>query len=142
MKNIRKLSDIKSKFGGKYPPKDKKFISLFKKAIQGKIPYYWALIKREAINPFSDFRPKLNESLKQAYFNRLDKSDFPSLHVYEEGRKYIMSDDYRKYYFYLELDWPELPCFIIGKTTGNFTRHLTKAKAPKTLHAHIIENDK
>jgi len=141
MDNLIRLSDLKAKFGGKYPPKDKKFISLFKKAIQGKTPYHWALIKREAIKPFSNFRPKLNRTLKEAYFRRLNKSDFPSLHVYEEGGKYIMSDDYRKYYFYLELDWAELPCFIIGKTTGNFTRHLTKAKTPKTLHAHIIKEN-
>lgn len=142
MNNSIRLSDIKAKFGGRYPPKDKKFISLFKKAIQGKTPYHWALIKREAIKPFSNFRPKINKSLKKAYFNRLDKNDFPSLHVYEEGGKYIMSDDYHKYYFYLELNWTELPCFIIGKTTGDFTRHLTKAKAPKTPYAHITENDK
>lgn len=135
MKNI-KLSDIKVKFGGKYPPKDEKFISTFKKVLQGKTPYHWGLIKREAIEPFSDFKPSLKESRRQVYLKRIDKKDFPSLHVYEKGGKYIMSDDYYKYYFYLELGWPEIPCYIIGNTTGNFTRHLTKAKAPKALHIH------
>lgn len=142
MNSLIRLSDIKAKFGGKYPPKDKKFISLFKKAIQGKIPYHWALIKKEAIKPFSDYKPKIPESLRKNYLERVNKSDFPSIHVYEEGTKYIMSDDYIKYYFYLDLCWPEIPCMIIGSTTGNFTRHLTRAKAPKIPRAHIVEDDK
>lgn len=131
-----KLSDIKVKFGSGHPPKDEKFIQLYMEVVKGKLPYHWALVKKEAIQPFSDFNPALTEVHRQAYLKRLDKKDLPSLHVYEEGGKYIMSDDYYKYYFYLELGWPEIPCYIIGSTTGNFTRHLTKAKAPKTVHVH------
>ncbi|NQS88719.1 hypothetical protein HQ584_02880 [Patescibacteria group bacterium] len=134
-----KISDIKVKFGDGHSPKDEKFIQLYMEAIKGKLPYHWALVQKEAIQPFSDFKPKLTGQQKQVYLKRLDKKDFPSLHVYEEGGKYIMSDDYHKYYFYLELGWPEIPCFIIGKTTGKFTRRLTKVKTPKTVHARITK---
>lgn len=125
-----KSSDIKVKFGNGHPPKDEKFIKLYKEVIKGKSPYHWALVQKEAIQPFSDFKPELTEGDRQAYLKRLDQNDFPSLHVYKEGGKYIMSDDYHKYYFYLELGWPEIPCFIIGKTTGNSTKDLIKIKTP------------
>ena len=122
---------ITVKFGGKHPPKDEMFIALFKKVIKGEIPYYWALVKKEAIKPFSDHKPQISEELRKSYLEEIHKDKFPSVHIYEEDGKYVMSDDYGLYYLYLELGWSEIPSRIMGEPLPEATRHLTKLTPPR-----------
>ena len=119
---------ISISFEGKYAPKDQRFIDLYKQVLRGEIPYYWGLVKTKAIKPFSDFKPEITEVDKKLFFNQLAKNDFPSLHVYEQGDEFVMSDDYKKFYFYLELGWKEIPCYIIGKTSNKSVADLTEVK--------------
>ncbi len=133
-----KLSDIKVKFGGKNPPKDKKCIELFMKAHQGQIPAYWGMIDIEGIKPFSNYRPETSQAFIDNIHQKLKSGDLPSLYVYPENKLFIMSDDYNLYYIYLYSGYKKLPCFILGEPTGKYISDLTgPIKLPK-LEAEVI----
>lgn len=132
-----KSSDLTAKFGGKYQPRDDKFIEIYKKVITGEAPIVWAFIAREAIKPFSNYKPITSKELQRGYLQEIVKGNLPSIHVYEENGVYIMSDDYNLYYLYLKLNWEQIPSKIIGKTSARYTSSLTKFKPPTHLEVAL-----
>lgn len=137
MKKELKSSDLTAKFGGKYQPRDDKFIEIYKKVITGEAPIVWALVAREAIKPFSHYKPITSKELKTGYLQEIVKGSLPSIHVYEENGVYVMSDDYNLYYLYLELDWEQIPAKIIGETSAKHTNSLTRLKPPTHLEVAL-----
>lgn len=137
MKNVS-LKNIDTSFTSKDPPKDEKFIDLYKKVIQGKLPYYYALIKKEGIKPFSSFIPKLSQEYRDYFFGKLNNKQTPCIHVYQDGNHFVMSDDYNLYFFYLELGVPEFPCYVLGKPTGSFVVNSKQVEVPKAPTAEVL----
>ena len=76
------------------------------------------LLIQKKIKPFCEYKPekesfkKTKESLK----NGLIKGDPPLLHVYQDGKYLIMSDDYNAYYMYKDEEFTKVPCVIFGDT--------------------------
>lgn len=99
-------------------PQDNKFISLYKEVIQGNIPYFHALISKEFIKPFSSFHPSVTKEYEDYVFRTLAAGEVPSIHVYQEGNKFVLSDDYLLYQYYLQIGVTEFPCFCMGEPTG------------------------
>lgn len=138
---LKTISDLTVKFGGKYSPKDKEFIELYKKVIQKKIPYYFALIKKEGIVPFSDYKPTDFESIKKSIISDIKANKILPLHVYLKKGKFIMSDDYILYYAYMELGWDKLPCYVMGEPIGEYVIEKSLIPGPKlNLEARLINN--
>jgi len=67
------ISKIKVQFGDNHEPKDEKLIELFKKAYQGELLVRVALIKIEAIKPFSEFQPEIKQELLTNFENKKNK---------------------------------------------------------------------
>jgi hypothetical protein len=113
-----KLSDIKVSFGANDPPRDDKLISLLKQAYAGQLLCHQAIITWDAIKPFSDFRPKIDEVFKKYFFSQLKQNNYPPLYVYQESDKFIMSDNFSSYYLYQELKYEYVKCLVLGNPTG------------------------
>ena len=112
-KKTIKLSDIKlPKIGG--PPIDEKAVELMKLAYQDKIEVHKTLIKNEYIQPFSIYRPKEDQVFTNHYIEKINNKEFPHLYVYAMDDKFVMSDDYFAYYFYLSIGYPFMPCIVLG----------------------------
>ena len=115
MKTI-KTSDIKVSFDGENdPPKDEVLIYLLKKAYRGELLCHKAIIDWEGIKPFSDYRPKITQDFENHFLSSIKNEKHPPLYVYQDGDKFIMSDDYNLYYFYKEVGCSNVPCLIIGE---------------------------
>lgn len=140
--NKLNLKNINASFTSQDPPKDEKFIDLFKKVIQGKLPYYYALIKKEGIKPFSSFVPKLFQEYKDYVFDKLDNKQVLAIHVYQDGNQFVMSDDYNLYFFYLELGVTELPCYVLGKPIGSFVVKSNQIDAPQSPSIDVLQDKK
>lgn len=114
------ISDIKVKFGGKYPPKDEKAIELFKRAYDSELLVCIAMIKIEGIKPFSDYIPKIKGAIVRK-FQVKDKEGFPPpIYVYPENGKFIMSDDWCIYHLYLITGHRKIPCIVLGDAEGEY----------------------
>ena len=133
-------SKITVKFGGKYSPKDEKFISLYKKALTGKLKCTLAVINIKGIKQFSDYQPKISKDFKDYFTKRIEKKDYPKIHVYPEGDHFIMSDDYSSYYLYLNQGFNQILCLVMGKATGEHVH--TKSKPFKLTIPKEISADK
>lgn len=101
-------------------PIDDKLKEFLKGAYLGKFLCHTALILVEGIQPFSDYKPGISKEFRDYFHYRL-ASGFPStLYVYQEGEKFIMSDDYLAYYQYLEDGLKEVPCTVLGDPIGKY----------------------
>lgn len=112
-------SKLKANFGmPDYPEKDEKLIKLISSAQKDLVPAYKAIVDIKKIKPFCEYKPKKKDFKKQKKFivRNIAKGDPPSLHVYQEGEYFIMSDDYNSYFNYLDQGFSEVPCIIFGKT--------------------------
>lgn len=137
MKNI-KLSDIKIQFGGKFAPKDKKFIELYKKAFNEEIPVYWAMIDIEAIKPYSKYKPEPSQRIIDNTHQRLKNGKLPAIYVYSENDYFIMSDDYLLYYTYFYSGYKAIPCIVLGEPKGKSVKdQVGPIKLPK-LEVEVI----
>ena len=113
-----KISDVKVQFGGDSFPEDRKLIELLKKAYNGEQLVRMALIKFDAIHPFSDFKPRIAEEYKK-YFEKLEgKETPPPLYVYPENESFVMSDDYNAYFTYKEKGYSEVMCVLLGDSNS------------------------
>ena len=131
MKNI-KLSDIKVKFGGKYAPKDEKFMELYKKAFKEEIPVFWAMIDIEAIKPHSKFKPEPSQRSVDIIHQKLKDGKFPAIYVYPKNDYFIMSDDYTLYYKYFYSGYKAIPCIVLGEPKGKSVKdQVGPIKLPK-----------
>jgi hypothetical protein len=109
-----KISDIKVKFGGDSFPEDRKLIGLLKKAYSGEQLVKMALIKFDAIKPFSEFKPHIPDEYLR-YFEELEQKDTPPpLYVYPDDKCFVMSDDYNAYFAYKEKGYSEVMCVLLG----------------------------
>lgn len=111
------LNKVKINFGGpNNPEKDEKLIDLFGKAYKKEIPVYSTVIKTGVIKPFCNYKPSKEAlmGLKSLHIENINKGTPPMLHVYPEGNKFIMSDDYSAYYIYLDLGFDSVPCILLG----------------------------
>jgi lysylphosphatidylglycerol synthetase-like protein (DUF2156 family) len=99
-------------------PTDKKLMGLLKDAYTQNFQCYKALIKFEAIKPFSNYVPEINRGMLDTFAKEEEKQEFHYIFVYQEGNKFIMSDDYRAYYCYKILGNKEVPCVVLGDPTG------------------------
>ncbi len=99
---------------------DEELLNLYKQAYKGELLCCKAIIKTEGIVPFSRFRPHISEGLKAYFENCLQEEKGPYPVVYQKEDIFIMSDDYRAYYFFLERGHKEISCVVLGNATGPF----------------------
>lgn len=122
-----KTSDLKVEFGGKNaPPKDDKLLKLLKQAYAKEFQCWPAVIKMEGIKPFSDFRYEMTEAVFQHFLKKMQNGVHPKLIVYQEGDKFIMSDDYVKYQFCELMGYERVICMVLGKPTGKYVEKLAE----------------
>lgn len=100
-------------------PTDQKMMRLLKCAYTGDPHCYKALIKFDAIKPFSDYVPRqINKDYLVKFMEEEDKKQLHYIFVYQEEDKFIMSDDYSAYYCYKILGFKEIPCVVLGEPKG------------------------
>ncbi len=133
------LSDIQIKFGGKYPPKDKKAIDLFKRAYKGDLLVRIAMIKIEGIKPFSDYIPKIKPAIVRKFQAQDKKGLPPPIHVYPENGKFVMSDDWNNYHLYLITGHRRIPCIVLGEAEGEYVTSKSEPFKLPPLTTEIIE---
>jgi hypothetical protein len=99
-------------------PKDEKLIALLKKAYKGEVYCRMAVADMSVIQPFSDYQVTISDEYRN-YFKEQSMDDGgspPSLCVYAQDGKLIMSDDYSAYAMYKELKKPKAICMVVGDT--------------------------
>lgn len=111
------ISNIHTSFGGDNEPKDPKLLELLAQAYKGEIDCRRAVVKTELIKPFSDFKPDITQEFREYFTKAFNEMKQPELYVYQAADKFIMSDDYRAYYMYKELNSPIAICTVIGPST-------------------------
>lgn len=117
MKHYIKADQIETKFPF---GRDEKFIELYGQVAKGKLPYYWALIKMEGIKPFTNAEVVVNDEFKENFMKKFDQGKAISIHVYQEGDIFIMSDDYLSYTLYKQLGVNPVPCVVMGEPSGDY----------------------
>jgi len=93
-------------------------MDLLKEAYTKDFHCYKALIKFNAIKPFSNYIPEITKENLDRFAQEEEKQEFHYISVYQEGEKFIMSDDYSAYYCYRILGYTELPCVVLGEPKG------------------------
>lgn len=111
------MSDFKIKPNPNIPI-DQKLLGLLREAYTKEFRCYKALIKFEAIKPFSNYVPEITRGDLDRFAKEETKQEFHYIFVYQEGDKFIMSDDYKAYYCYRILGNKEVPCVVLGDPTG------------------------
>ncbi|MGF1573632.1 MAG: hypothetical protein ACFCU1_11255 [Sumerlaeia bacterium] len=105
------------------PAHDEQFAKLFASAINGTVPVYFAAVPVGNIVPFDlDYRPDLNKMGAagiQHCFKQAQQGHFQKLIVYQRGAWFVVSDDYVPLFAYLQGGPDYMPCWIMGKPTGN-----------------------
>lgn len=99
-------------------PTDEKLKDLLREAYTKDFRSYKAMIKFEAIKPFSNYVPKITRGNLDKFAQEEERKEFHYIFVYQEGDKFIMSDDYQAYYCYRILGFKEIPCVVLGEPTG------------------------
>jgi hypothetical protein len=109
------LSEAEIDFGENDEQKDEKLIKLIMACHKKEVACRMALVEFDFIKPFTDYKPEIDEKIKRHFLKKLQNRDFMKLLVYQEGDKFVMSDDYNAYYFYKEIDLKKIPCVVIGE---------------------------
>lgn len=99
-------------------PIDNKLMDLLKEAYTQNFQCYKALIKFDAIKTFSNYVPEITRGNLDTFVKEEEKQEFHYLFVYQEGEKFIMSDDYGAYYCYKIIGTKEVPCVVLGEPIG------------------------
>lgn len=112
--------------------KDERFIDLYTQVVEGKLPYYWAVIDIEAIKPFTEARTEANvtESFRKHFIDSFHQGKPISIHVYPKDRFFIMSDDYSSFALYKELGVLTVPCLVLGEPLGSHVKRKIRLKKP------------
>lgn len=110
-----KISDIKdADFRDKTEPKDERLMELLKQAYAKKIYCRVAIIPFESIVPFSNFRPTITDDYVRYFNAKYATNRPPSILVYQrEDGKFVMSDDYKAYFLYKQLNLYNIVCQIL-----------------------------
>ena len=133
-----KLDDIKT---DPNIPEDKKFGELFKKVLLKELPFYVAIIKTEGIKPFSSYKPTPSTALNHDILTNIKSGHHPKIHVYQEDEYFIMSDDYRTYFTYLELKKNLIPCIVLGsEPVGKYVTGVSDVICGYDMSVEILEN--
>lgn len=111
------MNDIKIKFNPNVPI-DEKLNELFKEAYTKNFSCYKAVIKFDAIKPFSNYVPEITRERLDKFEQDEKDEKFHYIYVYQEGNKFIMSDDYNAYFCYKILGFKEIPCVVLGDPLG------------------------
>lgn len=117
MKHYIKADQIETKFPF---GRDEKFIELYGQVAKGKLPYYWALIKMAGIKPFTNVEVEVDDLFKDNFMKKFNDGKAISIHVYQDGDIFIMSDDYQSYTLYKELGVNPVPCVVMGEPSGDY----------------------
>lgn len=124
-------------------PMDSMFSDLFRKLLKKEIPFYKALIQIDGIKPFSPYKPALSSAFSHNMLSEINAGKYPYLHVYQKGDVFIMSDDYRTYYSYIELDQKAIPCIVMGEEpSGKYVLEKGKADYDYSMYIHVMEKPK
>lgn len=115
--NTIDIDEIELKFPFK---KDEKFIELYKQVAQEKLPYYWAVIKIDGIKPFSDADVEIEDSFRKHFLEKYTEGKPISIHVYQDGDVFVMSDDYMSFALYKGLGVKTIPCLVMGEPAGDY----------------------
>lgn len=99
-------------------PTDQKLIGLLKRAYTGDLHCYKALIKFDAIKPFSNYTPEITKKDLDRFAQEEERKEFHYIFVYQDEEKFIMSDDYSAYNCYKIMGYKEIPCVVLGEPTG------------------------
>lgn len=111
------MSDFKIKPNPNIPT-DQKLLDLLRVAYTGDFSCYKALIKFDAIKPFSAYVPKINKDYLLKFKEEEDNGQIHYIFVYQERDKFIMSDDYFAFYSFVVYGFKEIPCVVLGEPTG------------------------
>jgi len=121
-------------------PIDQKLNDLLRKAYTKDFSCYKALIKFDAIKPFSNYVPEITREHLDTFTKEEEKQEFYYLFVYQEVDKFIMSDDYRAYYCYKIIDAKEVPCVVLGDPTGESVTFKGKPFLLETPKIKVVKN--
>ena len=115
-------------------------MDLLKEAYTKDFHCYKALIKFNAIKPFSNYIPEITKENLDRFAQEEEKQEFHYISVYQEGEKFIMSDDYRAYYCYKIIDAKEVPCVVLGDPTGDNVTFKGKPFLLETPKIKVVKN--
>ncbi len=110
------------------PPIDQLFVEKYIRFKEGSLPAYVCKIPIVYVKPLSltyypeewpPFLPFI-ETCK----NKIKEKDYPVIWVYQQGRFFVMSDDYPAYYAYIELEHPFIVARCLGKPEHPAIRQL------------------
>lgn len=122
---------------------DSMFSELFRKVLQKQLPFYKAVIQIEGIKPFSEYKPEPSSAFSHSVLMDIKAGRYPYLHVYQKDDLFIMSDDYRTYYSYLELAQSAVPCIVLGnEPTGKYVLEKGNADYDYSMYLQVIEKPK
>lgn len=132
--DINKIS-IDKRFA---PPIVEKFVQMYQNYLERTVPVYSCSIPSVYVKPYSlSYYPtewKPFSKLKDEYKRRIAEKQYPHLWVYQEGRFFIMPDDYPSYYAYLESGEPVIYMLCLGKPIHESLLSVSKP--------HFCENTK
>jgi len=149
MKTIKMINvkDIKP-YPGMEPKKDSNFIKIFKLAITGEIPTYYAKVPIHLIQLFDQRfllkdKPGREKAIRHLGHS-IDQQEGPAVWVYPKDGMFILSDDYFAYQAYRATNAEFLPCFIMGNApmTGLETVEgpLSREEVCNALGLVIVDN--
>ena len=105
------------------PKKDPAFISLFKLAMSGDIPTYFAHIPLRLIRPFDErFLPQHRHPEGQIgvriMTSLINEDKAPAVWVYPKDGVFVLSDDYHAYEAYRAEQVEYVPWYVMGDPTA------------------------
>lgn len=124
------------------PQHDDTFSRLLEQAVDGATPVYYAQVPLALCIPFdADYRPDLHE-VGAAYIDHV-KSEwqagrFSHMVVYQRGRWFVVSDDYIPLFASLDGLPDFVPCWILGKPTGNDATHVQGPLDPPSVRKVLV----
>jgi hypothetical protein len=108
------ISQINADFTEDTEPRDEHLIELLGQAYKGEITCMMALSNLAAIQPYSEYKPTINEGYRANFVKKAQDGMPPALYVYAKDGKLIMSDDYSSFTLYHEYDMKKAICIVIG----------------------------
>jgi hypothetical protein len=108
------------------PKKDDRFSALLQSAVSGAVPVYYAAVPLALCVPFDlDYRPDLHpvganaiSQMAEAWKN----GQFQKLFVYQQGKWFVVSDDYIQLFAALTGLPDYVPCWVLGKPESDLVR--------------------
>ncbi|MCL4339457.1 hypothetical protein M1271_07300 [Patescibacteria group bacterium] len=116
---------------GKTSPRDDELIRRLRCAYNGLLFCWIAEIKKEAIVPFSDYKPDIPDSFRNYFESHIRKGELLPLYLYPiSEQKFRLSDDYVSFNLYLQKGFDKLPAIILGDSES---KYIIKKSGPYQL---------